>query len=92
MTVACSFWSAANELGNPVQAGGAFQMLLLSRRGASRISTDDAVVGSCGLMRRMAPAGWRSATWLHPACTGRGLVTAAVAALVRQAFALPDID
>jgi ribosomal-protein-serine acetyltransferase len=30
--------------------------------------------------------------WLHPAYTGRGLATAAVAALVGQAFTLEDID
>lgn len=56
------------------------------------ITTNDVVVGSCGLMRRIGPGGLEIGYWLHPAYTGRGLATAAVAALVRQAFALPDIE
>jgi ribosomal-protein-serine acetyltransferase len=56
------------------------------------IMVDDAVVGSCGLMRRIGPGGLEIGYWLHPAATGRGLVTAAVAALVGQAFELADID
>jgi RimJ/RimL family protein N-acetyltransferase len=56
------------------------------------ITTDDAVVGSCGLMRRIGLGGLEIGYWLHPAYTGRGLATAAAAALVGQAFALPDID
>jgi ribosomal-protein-serine acetyltransferase len=56
------------------------------------ITTDDVVVGSCGLMRRIGPGGLEIGYWLHPAYTGRGLATAAVAALVSQAFALPDIE
>jgi len=56
------------------------------------ITTDDAVVGSCGLMRRIGPGGLEIGYWLHPAYTGRGLATAAVAALVGQAFALPDTE
>lgn len=52
------------------------------------IITDDAVVGSCGLMRRIGPGGLEIGYWLHPAHTGRGLATAATAALVDQAFAL----
>jgi ribosomal-protein-serine acetyltransferase len=50
------------------------------------ITTDDAVIGSCGLMRRIGPGELEIGYWLHPAYTG------AVAALVGQAFALPDID
>jgi ribosomal-protein-serine acetyltransferase len=56
------------------------------------ITTGGAVVGSCGLVRRIGPGGLEIGYWLHPAHTGRGLVTAAVAALVREAFALPEID
>ena len=50
------------------------------------------VVGSCGLTRRIGPGGLEIGYWLHPAHTRRGLATAAAAALVRQAFALTDID
>jgi ribosomal-protein-serine acetyltransferase len=56
------------------------------------ITIPDAVVGSCGLMRRIGPGGLEIGYWLHPAYTGRGLATAAAAALVGQAFALQDID
>ncbi|HZD38777.1 MAG TPA: GNAT family N-acetyltransferase [Actinomycetes bacterium] len=56
------------------------------------ITTDDTVIGSIGLMRRIGPGGLEIGYWLHPAWTGRGLVTAAAAALVREAFALPDVD
>jgi ribosomal-protein-serine acetyltransferase len=56
------------------------------------ITTEDVIVGSCGLMRRIGPGGLEIGYWLHPAYTGRGLATAAVAALVGQAFALPDIE
>ena len=56
------------------------------------ITTDDTVVGSIGLMRRIGPGGLEIGYWLHPGYTGRGLVTEATAALVRQAFALPDVD
>ncbi|HZC99678.1 MAG TPA: GNAT family N-acetyltransferase [Actinomycetes bacterium] len=56
------------------------------------ITTEGVVVGGCGLMRRTGPGGLEIGYWLHPAYTGRGLVTAAASALVRQAFALPDVD
>jgi Acetyltransferase (GNAT) domain len=56
------------------------------------ITTADAVVGSCGLMRRIGPGGLEIGYWLHPAYTGRGLATTAVAALMGQAFTLEDID
>jgi ribosomal-protein-serine acetyltransferase len=56
------------------------------------ITIDDAVIGSIGLMRRIGPGGLEIGYWLHPAWTGRGVVTAAAAALVREAFMLPDVD
>ncbi|WP_446461323.1 GNAT family N-acetyltransferase [Streptomyces sp. BRA346] len=48
------------------------------------IITEGAVIGACGLMRRIGPGGLDIGYWLHPAWTGRGLVTLAVEALVRQ--------
>jgi ribosomal-protein-serine acetyltransferase len=65
------------------QAGVAFHYAILS---------DGAVAGSCGLMRRVGPGGMELGYWLHPAYTGRGLATAATAALVEQAFGLPGVD
>ncbi|MFI0778923.1 GNAT family N-acetyltransferase [Streptomyces sp. NPDC021212] len=56
------------------------------------IITEGTVIGACGLMRRIGPGGLDIGYWLHPAWTGRGLATLAVAALVRQGFALPGID
>jgi ribosomal-protein-serine acetyltransferase len=56
------------------------------------LAGDDQVVGSIGLMRRVGPGGLEIGYWLHPAHTGRGLATAASAALVEQAFALPGVE
>lgn len=47
---------------------------------------DGALVGSCSLMGRIGPGGPEIGYWLHPGHTGRGYVTAAVAALVAEAF------
>ncbi|MFC8453866.1 GNAT family N-acetyltransferase [Kitasatospora sp. NPDC057223] len=53
-----------------------------------------AIVGSCGLFRRDgAPDNGREiGYWLHPAATGRGVVTRSAQALVEQAFLLPGTD
>lgn len=56
------------------------------------ITSDAAVIGSCGLMRRIGAGGLEIGCWLHPHWTGRGLATTAVAALVRQGFQLAGID
>ena len=56
------------------------------------ITTGGAVVGSCGLMRRIGPGGLEVGYWLHPAHTGRGLATAAAGALVEAALGLQDIE
>lgn len=52
------------------------------------------IVGACGLFRRddTAPDGREIGYWLHPAATGRGLVTRTAAALVGQAFRFPDVN
>ncbi|WP_256107624.1 GNAT family N-acetyltransferase [Streptomyces sp. ODS05-4] len=56
------------------------------------ITADGAVVGSCGLMRRIGPGGVEIGYWLHPAATGRGLATMAAAALVDAGRLLTGID
>jgi RimJ/RimL family protein N-acetyltransferase len=56
------------------------------------ITSDGAVIGGCGLMRRIGEGGLEIGYWLHARRTGRGLVTMAVAALAGQGFALPGID
>jgi ribosomal-protein-serine acetyltransferase len=49
-------------------------------------------VGSCGLMARIGPGGLEIGYWVHAAHLRQGLATAAAAALVDAAFALPGID
>ncbi|MGW1727894.1 GNAT family N-acetyltransferase [Streptomyces sp. NPDC002306] len=56
------------------------------------ITSGTAVIGSCGLMRRIGAGGLDIGYWLHPRWTGRGLATMAALALVRQGFRLPGID
>ncbi|MEV0263260.1 GNAT family N-acetyltransferase [Streptomyces sp. NPDC050617] len=56
------------------------------------ITSDAAVIGSCSLMRRIGAGGLEIGYWLHPHWTGRGLVTMAATALVRQGFQLAGIE
>ena len=55
------------------------------------ITVDGRPVGGCSLIRRIGLGGLEIGYWIHPAWTGRGLVTMASAALVEAAFALPDV-
>jgi RimJ/RimL family protein N-acetyltransferase len=59
---------------------------------ADRALAGRALAGSIGLMTRCGPGGLEIGYWVHRAYTGRGLATAATAALVRQAFGLPGVD
>jgi ribosomal-protein-serine acetyltransferase len=56
------------------------------------IVTGDALAGSIGLMTRCGPGGLEIGYWVRSAYAGRGLATAATAALVGQAFGLPGVD
>ena len=56
------------------------------------ITTAGVLVGIIGLMARIGPGGLEIGYWVHRAYTGRGLATAASAALVEQAFRLPGVD
>lgn len=56
------------------------------------IASGGAVIGSCGLMRRIGPGGLEIGYWLHPDWTGRGLATMSAVALLRQGFALAGTD
>jgi ribosomal-protein-serine acetyltransferase len=56
------------------------------------ILAGDALAGGIGLMTRCGPGGLEIGYWVHRAYTGRGLATAATAALVEEAFGLPGVD
>jgi ribosomal-protein-serine acetyltransferase len=43
-------------------------------------------------MTRCGPGGLEIGYWVHRAYTGRGLATAATAALIEEAFGLPGVD
>lgn len=57
-------------------------------------SGDDAsgLIGGCGLHDRGAPRTVEIGYWLHPAVTGRGLMTRIVASLTDLALTMDDID
>lgn len=53
---------------------------------------DATLIGGCGLHRRVADSGLEIGYWIRTGYTGRGQATAAAAALVSAAFAMPAID
>ncbi|MFG2909089.1 GNAT family N-acetyltransferase [Kitasatospora sp. NPDC048286] len=55
------------------------------------IAEDGTPVGMCQTVRADEPGVRRVGYWLHPAATGRGLATRAVAALAEEMFTLPDV-
>ena len=59
---------------------------------AGRVLAGRVLAGSIGLMTRCGPGGLEIGYWVHRAYTGRGLATAATAALVEEAFGLPGVD
>jgi len=59
---------------------------------ATVVPGGSALAGIIGLMSRCGPGGLEIGYWVRSAYTGRGLATAATAALVGQAFGLPGVD
>ncbi|MGW0119771.1 GNAT family N-acetyltransferase [Streptomyces sp. NPDC003327] len=59
---------------------------------AYAIVLDGVPVGSCSLMRGDEPGGLDIGYWLHPSGTGRGLATAAAAALVELGRGMPGVE
>jgi RimJ/RimL family protein N-acetyltransferase len=51
-----------------------------------------ALAGGIGLLTRCGPGGLEIGYWVRRGYTGRGLATAATAALVEEAFGLPGVD
>jgi len=66
-------------------AGYAFQYAIVGALASS------AVLGSCGLMRRIDEGGLEIGYWVHVDHTGQGLATVAAAALTSAGFSLPDV-
>ncbi|MET7638714.1 GNAT family N-acetyltransferase [Streptomyces sp. NPDC005438] len=56
------------------------------------VTVRGALVGGCGLMRRIGAGGLDIGYWIHPDWTRRGLATMAAGALTGEAFRLTGID
>ncbi|MFJ4776483.1 GNAT family N-acetyltransferase [Streptomyces sp. NPDC088762] len=56
------------------------------------ITRDVTLIGMCSTYRGTDPQGRIMGYWLHPAATGQGIATRATAAMVTEAFALPDVE
>jgi ribosomal-protein-serine acetyltransferase len=56
------------------------------------IVADGAIAGSCGLHHRIGPRGLELGYWVTTPLTGRGIATATVGLLTREAFSRPGID
>ncbi len=57
-----------------------------------RAGDPSAVVGTCGLHRRIGPGGIEIGYWVHVDHVGKGWATAAARALTEAAIALADVD
>ncbi len=56
------------------------------------IVADGAMVGACGVHRRIGPGAVEIGYWLAPFATGLGYATRAARALTAAALELPDVD
>lgn len=56
------------------------------------IFAGDAVVGACGLHRRLGPEALEIGYWVHAGHVRRGIATAAAAAMTDEAFAIEGIE
>jgi RimJ/RimL family protein N-acetyltransferase len=56
------------------------------------ITAGGTLIGMCSTYRGAEPQGWMMGYWLHPAATGRGIAMRATAAMVTEAFTLPDVE
>lgn len=55
------------------------------------ITKDGTLVGMCSTYRAAEPQSRSLGYWLHPDATGQGIATRATAAMVTEAFTLPDV-
>ena len=72
--------------------GTAYNYAILTAIPGGSALADTALAGGISLMTRCGPGGLEIGYWVHRAYTGRGLATAATAALVGRAFGLPGVD
>jgi RimJ/RimL family protein N-acetyltransferase len=86
-------WDEGTEYNYAILTGAALTEAALTEAAVARDAQAGRVlVGSIGLMTRCGPGGLEIGYWVHRAYTGRGLATAATAALVEEAFGLPGVD
>jgi RimJ/RimL family protein N-acetyltransferase len=85
-------WDEGTEYNYAIMTAVPGGSALVGRALAGGALAGGALAGSIGLMTRCGPGGLEIGYWVHRAHTGRGLATAATAALVRQAFGLPGVD
>ncbi|MET8747659.1 GNAT family N-acetyltransferase [Streptomyces sp. NPDC004728] len=56
------------------------------------IARGSTLIGMCSTYRGTEPRGRMMGYWLHPGATGQGIATRATAAMVTEAFSLPDVE
>lgn len=88
-------WVADEPLSPSARRALVLQWRLDWRRGSDRnfgMWVAGAVVGACGLHRRVGPGGLEIGYWVHVGHVRRGYATAAASALTTYAFSSPEVE